>query len=157
MINPLKYLLRQRNIVESGEIYMRRWEICRLPWLVVYIHEVRTCDTPDFVHNHPGSSISVPIAGEIQEYIWCARLGHIRTRILKPGRGYYRHWSIYHRLDLYDSNKRPLYTPNGADSYWSLFIGWNWTRAWHKISQLTGEVFRYNDGFKRKRDDYVNK
>lgn len=118
MIRPSRVIKRH-----NGEPYLRRWHIIpRNRWFNIYLHHFVGSDDERATHDHPWPSVSIKLAGYLDE-IWTEplngglRLAHRRTiEWLWP---YYRSPEFSHRLIV----------PEG-ETAWTLFITGPRVRSW---------------------------
>lgn len=120
-------MIRPSRIINSisGEPYLRRWHLIpRNRWLNIYLHHFVKSDDDRALHDHPWTSISFLLKGQLSEVYKC----ECEVCTFEPGSEYrtipwlrpiYRPASWAHRLIV----------PEGG-SAWTLFITGPVRRQW---------------------------
>ena len=107
----LNALLRSRDIMRDGDLYLRRYYLLRTRLVSVFIHYIARSDEDPFLHCHPWDFIAVLLSGS---YVEEGTTGHRRIWPFIPR---FRRAEHLHRLHL----ARPI---------WTLFIHFRRRRVW---------------------------
>ena len=78
--------------IDTGDVYLSRLMLVRLPWIGVYVHVIRRQDWAQCQHDHPWSFLTFILRGGYEEQVGD------RTFIRRPGYIGYRPRSFEHRI-----------------------------------------------------------
>ncbi len=108
--------LSVRNItgIDGGDYLIRRYLVPRNRLLNIYLHQFLGSDDDRALHDHPWSSVSVVLSGELIEHL----PGGIQ-RTIRRGQMTFRNPTYLHRIEL-PANK----------TAWTLFITGPVVRKW---------------------------
>lgn len=56
-------LWRWKDVVQDGELYLRRLHLIQTPWFSIFVHWIPRPDRDEFLHDHPVTFLSIVLKG----------------------------------------------------------------------------------------------